>query len=347
VKEYSIRRQIMFGFGECCRNAADEMHDVFEVLNQSELILSDIKTGIIRNRRSNKQDVLNKLIESMKNIESIGIGLTGMSEVDRVIGRAEPGDMILVAGRPGMGKSMLANTMARHVGIEQGLKTLFWALEMTSMQNLRRQISNVGNLDYGYLKRAEVDYPAFDKATQIILSSALEYEDRTGVTAMDVRSRLISQQRLTGLNFAIVDHGGLLNNMNTRNNNEVTEISKTTKLLKQTAKDLNIPIVVLWQLNREVEKRAGCVPKISDLRDSGSLEQDADKIIFIYRPEYYGINQYTIGEDTYETKGLAVAMVEKNREGEPGRALMRFNPWNMRFEAWQGENSKATSDIPF
>jgi len=335
LKEQSIRRQVITEAMKSSKDAYDDTVDPFELINSVELSVTRIKESILKGKRTTKEQIVENLITRMKRGDTIGYNMTGIPEVDRIVGKVEPGELIIVAGRPGMGKSMFANTICRHLAVENNLKVLLWALEMTSEQNMRRIIANLGDIDYNELKKGRADFDKIEPVISRIVASSLQFEDISGVTALDIRSRLISQQRGSGLDFAIIDHGGLMNNLNGKNTNEVAEISKTTRLIKQTAKDLHIPIVMLWQLNREVEKRSGCVPRLSDLRDSGSLEQDADKVIFLYRPEYYGLDAYNIGSDSHDAKGLAVAMVEKNREGELGRALMTFRPQHMRFEPWR------------
>lgn len=349
VKEQSIRREVITESAKASKDACDDTVDPFELINAVELSITRIKESILKGKRTTKEQIVENLITRMKRGDTIGYNMTGIPEVDRIIGKVEPGELIIVAGRPGMGKSMFANTICRHMAIENNLKLLLWALEMTSEQNMRRTIANLGTIDYNDLKKGRVDFDRIEPVISRIIASSLQFEDISGVTALDIRSRLISQQRGSGLDFAIIDHGGLMNNLNGKNTNEVAEISKTTRLIKQTAKDLHIPIVMLWQLNRDVEKRAGCVPRLSDLRDSGSLEQDADKVIFLYRPEYYGLDAYNIGTDSHDAKGLAVAMIEKNREGELGRALMTFRPEHMRFEPmndqYRNEAIKADPEI--
>lgn len=359
IKEHSVRRQVITQMSESIKDSFDDTKEPIEILNKVDILVTEIKESMMKGRRSSKVKIVESLVDRMKKGDSIGFNLTGIHEVDRIIGKVEPGELIIVGARPGMGKSMFANTIGRHLSIENDKKVLLWALEMTNEQNMRRMIANVGSVNYHDLKRGKIDFNEIELVIDRIVKSNFEFEDLSGVNAMDVRSRLITQKRIRGIDLAIIDHGGLLNNMNPKNTSEVSEISKTTKLLKQTAKDLHIPIVLLWQLSREVEKRAGSVPRLSDLRDSGSLEQDADKVIFLYRPDYYQIDPYYFENETYSSKGIAVMMCEKNREGELGKALMHFNPAHMRFDRFDnqiqevkpvsnGAMPKATqSEVPF
>lgn len=338
VKQESIRRSIIRESTELVKGAFDDSEDPLELLNQVDLTITKLKDSLLKGKKTTKQQIVENLLKRLKKGNEIGVHLTGIHELDRLLGKCEPGDLIIIAGRPGMGKSMIDNTITKHLSVDQDYKSLSWQLEMTNEQAMRRLISNLGNIDYGELKRGNIPMDQFEKVVQTILKSNVEFEDYSGVNVLDVRSRAISMQRSKGLDILKLDHGGLLDNLDLKNNSQVGEISKTTKLLKRTAKDLQIVIILYWQLNREVEKRTGAVPRLSDLRDSGSLEQDADKIFFLYRPEEYGIEEFHFHGATHDTKGLAVALVEKNREGKTGKALMKFNPENMRFESFEGTN---------
>lgn len=354
IKEQSIRRQLITEMTNGVKGAFDEMQDPFELLNSVELLCSKIKGSITKGRKATKQEIIDEMIRRMVKSETNGIAMTGIHELDDLLGKGEPGEVILLAARPGMGKSMMANTIVKRIGFILQKKIKLWGLEMTNVQSMRRLVSNLAQVEYNDLKTGNVDLDKLNPWIKQILGSSLEFDDQAGVTAMEIRSGLISEQKARGLDFAIIDHGRLIAHMNQKNTTDASEIGKTTRLLKQTAKDLNIPLLLLWQLNRDVEKRAGCIPRLSDLRDGGSLEEDADKIIFLYRPEYYNIDSY---RDYHTTKNLAIAMVAKNRDGELGEAPMTFNPWYMRFDPWSTSSlpntkdlmptPKATSEIPF
>lgn len=335
IKQKSIRREMIQDGLDRIQKAYDDTEDVFEILDSTDLKISEIKHQIQKGRKTTKAAILQSMV---KRIESGGFdSVTGVQALDNVLFSADPGDLIILAGRPGMGKSMMANTIAEHWSIKKNRKVFFWGLEMTSEQNMMRYTANVGNMDFNVLKKGGFDWSEFERTSKKIMKAPIEFEDVTGVNALEIRSRLISEKKSRGLDIAIIDHGGLMQNINAKNTNQVNEISKTSGLMKQAAKELNIPIILLWQLNRSVETRGGWkMPQLSDLRDSGSLEQDADKVIFLYRPEYYDFDNFKFRNTEYDTSGLALAMVEKNRNGAVGRALMSFVPEFMRFQEFQG-----------
>lgn len=336
VKEKSIRREIIRQAAGLTKDAFDESVDALELLNTTDLMISEVKESILKGKKSSMHQVAQDLINSMSRGAEYGISLTGIESVDRLIGRAEPGDLIVIGARPGMGKSILANTMSCHCGVRQSYDTLLWALEMSNTQNMKRAIANVGNISQRKLKYGDVRFEALEPTLDKITKSKMRYEEVSGVNAMDVRSRLIADKRSHGLDLAIIDHGGLLNHMNPKGTDTV-EIGNTTKLLKQTAKELKIPIVLFWQLNRSVESRNPPIPRLSDLRQSGRIEEDADKILFLYRPEYYEIDRFTFKGDTVESKGVCVLLCEKYRDGQTGRELMKFVPDHGRFEEHEDE----------
>lgn len=331
VKEKSIRREIIQQAAGLTKDAFDESVDALELLNTTDLMISQVKESILKGKKSSMDQIAQDVINSLSKGDDFGIQLTGIESVDRLIGRGEPGDLIIIGARPGMGKSILANTMSCFTGIRQGRNTLLWALEMSNSQNMKRAIANVGNISQRSLKRGEIPFEALEPTLEKITKSNMRYEEVSGVNAMDVRSRLIADKRSHGLDLAIIDHGGLLNHMNPKGTDTV-EIGNTTKLLKQTAKELKIPIIVFWQLNRSVESRNPPIPRLSDLRQSGRIEEDADKILFLYRPEYYGIDRFTFKGDTVESKDVCVLLCEKYRDGQTGRELMKFVPDHGRFE---------------
>lgn len=344
IKQKSIRRQVITDGHRLAQEAFDDTIDVFEMLDKTDLLVSDIKAGIMKSRRSSKASIIERML---KKVETSAFDtFTGIHELDQSIFAAEPGDLILIAGRPGMGKSVMANTIASHWSFSKKKKVFFWGLEMTNEQNMMRFVSNVGQIDFQTLREGQSKFEKLEKVTQDIIKAPIEFEDISGINALEIRSRLISQKKRHGLDIAIIDHGGLMTNIDAKDPNLVRQISKTSMLMKQTAKDLDIPIVMLWQLSREVEKRPMKKPQLSDLRDSGSLEQDADKVIFLYRPEYYNFDRYiSTRGDEYDTSGLAAAIIAKNRNGTLGEKLMSFVPEFMRFDNFGGY-MKTVDEIP-
>lgn len=353
IKQRSVRRKIIKATHRLQKQAFDDTKDPFETLNQSELEIGAIQNDLVKGRRMTHDQIMEKVIQ-MISTDKVGIHPSGITSVDRILWKLVPGNMMILGARPGMGKSMFANTVAKHIGIHLNKKVLFWGLEMTNEENMLRMISNVGRLKYNDLKKGKISIDRLQGPANIIKKSGLVFEDVSGVTAMDIRNRAVSMKRNEGLDFIIIDHGGWLKPIDTKKSNTADIISDTTKLLKQTAKDLDIPLLLLWQLSRDVEKRGGAkMPGLSDLRGSGSLEEDADIVTFLYRPEYYGMKEVQHRGKVYNSDRLGMLEVSKNRGDRLDTAIMAFNPNYCCFEDYDPmkdygiENIQDDDVIPF
>lgn len=238
--------------------------------------------------------------------------------------------------------SMLANASVSRFS-ELGKRGVMWGLEMRSKENLKRFISAKCDISFSDISRGRLDVSdvqmmdKIEKATDLWKNGTVQFIERSGVNAMDVRSKLFALKNRGGLDYAIIDHGGLLNHDLDRSLNESSRIGLSTKLLKQTAKELDIPIILLWQLNRESETTGNKIPSLKNLRGSGNIEEDADKVLFIHRPEYYEGDGNTF-------TGEAIIKIDKNRNGECGVVDVTFNPDRARFEAVD-TNSGFSNDL--
>lgn len=261
---------------------------------------------------------------------------TGYVDVDKMTAGLQKGDLIIVAGRPSMGKTTFAVNIAEHVAIDQGMPVLVFSMEMGAPQLALRMLSSVGRIDQGRLRTGRLlaeDWPRLT-ATMKKMADAQFYIDETpALNSIDLRARARRQARTCGqLGLIVVDYLQLMS-ANSQGENRATEISEISRSLKALAKELQVPVIALSQLNRTVEQRADKKPVMSDLRESGAIEQDADVIFALYREEFYN-------PDTPE-KGIAEVLILKQRNGPTGRLNLRFAGELTRFDNLAGGGMSA------
>jgi replicative DNA helicase len=252
---------------------------------------------------------------------------TGFSDLDRMTSGLQPGDLVVVAGRPSMGKTALALNMGEHVALAAGLPVVVFSMEMGAAQLALRLIGSVGRLDQHKLRTGRLAADDWEKLTTALgrLNEAPILIDETpALNAIEVRSRARRLMKSYGkLGLVIVDYLQLMQ-ATTTGENRATEISEISRSMKSLAKELKVPVMALSQLNRSLEQRPNKRPVMSDLRESGAIEQDADVILFIYRDEVY--NPET------QDKGVAEIIIGKQRNGPIGTVRLTFLGEYTRFE---------------
>lgn len=251
---------------------------------------------------------------------------TGFVDLDRMTSGFQPGDLIIVAGRPSMGKTSLAMNIGEHVAIEQGLPVAVFSMEMGAVQLAMRMVGSVGMLDQHRMRTGKLtddDWPRLTHAVQKVQEAQIYIDESPGLTAMEVRARARRLSRQCGqLGLIVIDYLQLMSG-NSGSENRATEISEISRALKGLARELNCPLVALSQLNRSLEQRPNKRPIMSDLRESGAIEQDADLILFIYRDEVYNPDS--------PDKGTAELIIGKQRNGPIGTVRVAFQGSSTRF----------------
>lgn len=251
---------------------------------------------------------------------------TGFVDLDRMTSGFQPGDLIIVAGRPSMGKTSLAMNIGEHVAIEQGLPVAVFSMEMGAVQLAMRMVGSVGMLDQHRMRTGKLtdeDWPRLTHAVQKVQEAQIYIDESPGLTAMEVRARARRLSRQCGqLGLIIIDYLQLMSG-SSGSENRATEISEISRALKGLARELNCPLVALSQLNRSLEQRPNKRPIMSDLRESGAIEQDADLILFIYRDEVYNPDS--------PDKGTAEFIIGKQRNGPIGTVRVAFQGSSTRF----------------
>ncbi|MFA5596006.1 MAG: replicative DNA helicase [Pusillimonas sp.] len=251
---------------------------------------------------------------------------TGFNDLDRMTSGLQPGDLIIVAGRPSMGKTSFSMNIGEHVAIEQGLPVAVFSMEMGAVQLAMRMVGSVGMLDQHRMRTGKLtaeDWPRLTHAVQQVQEAQIYIDETPALSSMEVRARARRLARQCGqLGLIIIDYMQLMS-ANSAGENRATEISEISRSLKGLAKELNCPLIALSQLNRSLEQRPNKRPVMSDLRESGAIEQDADLILFIYRDEVYNPDS--------PDKGTAEIIIGKQRNGPIGSVRLTFQGASTRF----------------
>jgi len=328
-----IQRELIRISGEISTDAYEDTTDVFELLDKAERNLFNVSETNLRRKYSDMQSILKEAIseiemakEASKNNDYSTIGVaSGFTNLDRITAGWQKSDLIIIAGRPSMGKTAFVLSMARNAVIDHKFPVAIFSLEMSAIQLVLRLISMETELPSDRLRRGNLeDYEWQQLNTRIknLEEARIFIDDTPALSVFELRAkarRLVAQH---GIQLIIIDYLQLMSaSVDTKGMRE-QEISSISRALKGLAKELNIPVVALSQLSREVEKRPGSKkPILSDLRESGAIEQDADLVLFIYRPEYYKIEEF---DDNTPTQGLAEIIVAKHRNGQTGDVKLRF-----------------------
>ena len=325
IAEKYLSRQLVNYSSIIGTKALDETLDVKDVIMEAENILFEIaQTNMKKDYTSIKILVGKSTKTMMKNAENKGdvSGIsTGYTRLDYLTSGWQNSDLVVIAGRPAMGKTAFALSMAKNIAADQNIPN--------------RLISNVCEIEgrkimSGQLDRSEWD--RFDKRINNLLEAPLYIDDTPGLSVFELKTKAHRLVRERGIKLIMIDYLQLMNANGMRFNSRQEEVAKISKSLKELAKDLNIPIIALSQLNRGVEGREGAEgkrPLLSDLRESGAIEQDADMVMFVHRPEYYHIYQGANGEDY---RGKAEIIIAKHRKGATDIALLNFRGEYTRFE---------------
>jgi replicative DNA helicase len=272
-------------------------------------------------------EIFNKLASDERS-EFVGIP-TGISALDNITTGLNKSDLIIVGARPGMGKTSFALNIARNVAVNQNRTVAFFSLEMSREQLVNRLISSEAKVPSKKLRTGSLtaeEWSRIAAASAVLCKAPMYFDDTSSITVPEMKARL---RRLKKVDFAIVDYLQLMRSP-TRAENRVQEVSEITRSLKIMAKELNLPILVCAQLSRSTERSSSHRPALADLRDSGSIEQDADQVLFLYRDEYY-MNER---KDPSEVEiGTSEVIVAKNRHGELGTVKL----------GWFGEFTQFTS----
>ena len=332
-----LQREIIRLSGVFQTKAYDETVDVQDLLEEAENSLFMLSQGTMKKDPMQINTIINDAIDKIKNAVKRSDGLSGVpsgfKELDEITSGWQDSNMIVVAARPSMGKTAFVLTMARNIAVDYNLPVAFFSLEMSSIELINRLIVSETELETEKIKNGNLVQEEWEHLYSKIrkLENAPIYVDDTaGLNIFELRAKSRRLKKNHDIKLLIVDYLQLMIASGLKPSNRQEEVSMISRSLKALAKELNIPIIALSQLNRNNESRSGDGkrPLLSDLRESGAIEQDADMVIFIHRPEKYGITDI----NGNSTAGLAEIIVAKHRNGRTDDINLRFRPEVIRFE---------------
>lgn len=342
ISELHIKRELIRMSGEVMRDAFDDTNDVFDVLNKAEGDLFKIAENNMGRAVNVMQNVVREAIEEIERASQNSDGIsgvpTGFFELDKITAGWQRSDMIVIAARPAMGKTAFVLSMARNTAVDHNMGVAVFSLEMSSVQLVKRLIASEARLPAEKLRKGDLRDDEFQQLHSRItkLSTAPIYIDDTpGISIFDLRAKCRRLKMQYDIQLVIIDYLQLMTAGSSKGGgNREQEISQISRSIKEIAKELNVPIIALSQLSRSVEQRGGDKrPVLSDLRESGAIEQDADIVSFIYRPEYYGFLQ---DENGNSNAGVGEIIIAKHRNGALENIRLRFIKEFARFDNLEG-----------
>jgi replicative DNA helicase len=322
IEENSIRRRMLAAANEVAKLAYNQQNSVDTVMDEAEKAIFGISERRTRHDLQPIQQVLSEYYDRIDQLsrhgdEMMGVP-TGLTDLDRLLGGLQKSDLLIIAGRPGMGKTGFLLSVAKNAAQKHKKHVAIFSLEMSNEQLVQRLIAQETGIDSQRLRTGQLnedEWPLFTHAIEVLSDTQIFLDDTPAITPLQLRTKCRRLHLEYELDLIIVDYLQLMSG-DTRNDNRVQEVSYISRNMKVLARELNIPVLCAAQLSRAVEQRADKMPQLSDLRESGSLEQDADIVMFIHRPD-------AMDKDTIK-QNIADIIVAKHRNGptHPGIELV-------------------------
>jgi len=339
IAQKALARELITYTSNIQTKAFDETVDVDDLMQEAEGKLFEISQQNLKKDYTQINPVIAQAVEQIQKAAARTDGLSGLEsgfrKLDKITSGWQNSDLIIIAARPAMGKTAFVLSMAKNIAVDFHNPVALFSLEMSNVQLVNRLISNVCEIPSEKIKSgqlADYEWQQLDYKLRDLLDAPLYVDDTPSLSVFELRTKARRLVREHGVKVIIIDYLQLMNASGMSYGNRQEEVSTISRSLKGLAKELNIPIIALSQLNRGVENREGEEgkrPQLSDLRESGAIEQDADMVCFIHRPEYYKI--YTSADGT-DLRGLAEIIIAKHRNGAVGDVRLRFIGQYTRFE---------------
>lgn len=331
IAQKFIQRELIRVSGETYHEAFEDTTDVLDLLDKAESNLFAVAEGNLRKSYDSMSTLVKQALEQVEEAASKDGGVTGVptgfTELDKMTNGWQPSDLLIIAARPAMGKTALVLSMARNIAVDFKRPIAFFSLEMASVQLVNRLISSESGIPGEKLKKGQLDKQDWEHmhaSLKQLGEAPIFIDDTAALSVFELRAKCRRLKAQHDIQMIVIDYLQLMTaGGNQKGGNREQEISTISRSLKALAKELEVPVIALSQLSRAVETRGGTKrPMLSDLRESGAIEQDADMVMFLYRPEYYGIE---ISEETnLPTEGLTELIVAKHRSGATGTIPLRF-----------------------
>ncbi len=347
VIEMAIKRNLIEIASQIHHDAYEDTTDVFELLDKTEQSIFKISDTNLRKNYDTMKTLMFQAIQELQEKKNHKDGLTGVpsgfSRLDRVTSGWQKSDLVIIAARPGMGKTAFIVSALRNAAVDFNYPVAIFSLEMASLQLVNRLISAEAELESDKIKKgnlAEFEWQQLVHKTNRLSSAPIFIDDTPALSILELRAKCRRLKAEHNIQLVVVDYLQLMKGE--MGGNREQEIASISRALKGVAKELNVPVIALSQLSRGVETRGGDKrPQLSDLRESGSIEQDADIVMFLYRPEYYKI---TVDEEGMPTQGMAEVIIAKHRNGSLENVKLKFVGKYTKFMDFDGP---AGNDNPF
>lgn len=330
IRTKAVRRRLIKASSDIAELGYDEETNVQELLEQAESELFSVSDTTLKQDLVSLEQILTESFDRIEELHRDGGKLrglrTGWRDLDNMTAGLQRADLIILAARPAMGKTTLVTNLAYNVASHEKQSVLMFSLEMSKEQLVDRMLADAAGVDAWNIRTGNLsddDFERISSAMGEMAEAPIYIDDKPGLTVLEMRTKARRQAHIAPLGLIIVDYLQLMQGSSSNANNRVQEVSEISRGLKLIARELNVPVIALSQLSRTVEQRSPQVPQLSDLRESGSIEQDADIVAFIYREDYYN-------PDT-DRQHITDLILAKHRNGPTGKVELYFHPERLRF----------------
>ncbi|MDP2945359.1 MAG: replicative DNA helicase [Atribacterota bacterium] len=330
IEEKSILRNLINNATKIVSMGYEEKEDAKILLDKAEHLIFEVSERNLGQSFVPIKEILQDSFEKIENLYHRDEFITGIpsgfDEFDDITTGFQPSELIVIAGRPGMGKTAFCMSIAQYIAVSKNIPVALFSLEMSKSQLVQRMLCSEARVDAHNLRKgrlAESDWPTLSMAAGRLASAPIFIDDTAGITCLEIRAKARRLKAQHELGLVIIDYLQLITSSG-RVENRQQEISEISRSLKGLARELNVPIIAVSQLSRAVEQRIERRPRLSDLRESGAIEQDADLVVFLYREEYY--------KTKTEKKGIAEVIISKQRNGPTGQIDLAFVKEYAKFE---------------
>jgi replicative DNA helicase len=330
VKEHSLLRSVLKATREIQDDVAAHRGEARELIERAEAVLFKIGHDGGSSEMRSLEAILHDEIDKLEELSKTDVGLTGtpsgFADLDSLTGGFQPGNLIVLAARPSMGKSAAATNIAEYAAVEAGVPVALFSLEMSETELAHRFLASQARVSSDDLRKGRVraeKWPKVLKAVEKLARAPIFVDDSSDMSVLELRAKSRRLAARHGLGLVVVDYLQLMRPEGRPDSSRVEQIGQISRGLKILARELDVPVIAVSQLSRAVESRNPPVPMLSDLRESGSIEQDADVVMFIYRDEYYNKESERLGE--------ADVIVAKHRNGPIGEVALTFLPKYPKF----------------
>jgi replicative DNA helicase len=330
IQKY-IQRELIRISTDTINMAYDDTSDVLDLLDKAEKGLFDIAQNNLRRDSRKMDDIMSESLRAIEALRNRTDGLTGVgsgfTDLDRMTSGWQPSDLVIIAARPAMGKTAFVLSCARNAAVDFNKPVVVFSLEMSSVQLVNRLISGEAEIEQEKIRKGKLEeweWAQLHSKIGRLEQAPIIIDDTPALNIFEFRAKCRRLKSQYDIQLIIIDYLQLMHGKSDgKGGNREQEIGSISRSLKTVAKELNVPVIALSQLSRAVENRPGGSkkPMLSDLRESGSIEQDADMVLFLYRPEYYGLE---VDEDNNPTKGVGEVIIAKHRNGETGTVRLKF-----------------------